>query len=69
MTLEDGKLVIADEVDSALVDRKFAMVGAKGLFLGLTATGLTHSTAAEKGYLSDRLNIVSISAGASKKNI
>ena len=66
MTLEDGKLVIADEVDSALVDRKFPLVGAKRLFLGLTATGLTHSTAAEMGYLSDRLNIVNISVGALK---
>ena len=66
MNLEDGKLVIADEVDAALVDRKFTMVGAKGLFLGLTATGLTYSSAAEMGYLSDRLNILNISAGALK---
>ena len=59
-------MVIADEVDSALVDHKFPLVGAKGLFLGLTATGLTYSSAAEMGYLADKLGILNISAGAFK---
>ena len=51
ITLEHKKLVIVDEVDSALIDRGFSVEGSKGFFLGLTATGLTHSSQHEMDYL------------------
>ena len=67
ITLAHRKLVIVDEVDSALIDRGVSVVGAKGLFLGLTATGLSHSSQPEMDYLSETLNIVNISAGINSK--
>ena len=59
-------MFIADEADYALVNRRFLLDG-DGLFLGLTATSLTHASAAEREYLSNRLGFLSISAGIKSK--
>lgn len=60
--LEAGTLTITDEADSALIDKQIKLDG-KGLFLGLTATGLSHASEAEKYYLANKISLVNISAG------
>ena len=50
ITLEADTLTIMDEADLALIDKRIKLEGS-GLFLGLTATGLSHASTAEKYYL------------------